>query len=86
MEIIVWIMRFCKKNSASEGNESLFSDCRVQPVLFKNSASEGDETMFSDCLIRSGMYKKGCGAGPFRLTFHSIRNVPVCAFLCSAVL
>jgi hypothetical protein len=48
MEIIVWIMRFCKKNSASEGNESLLSDCRVQPVLFKNSASEGDETMFSD--------------------------------------
>ena len=51
----------------------------------KNSASECNETMFSDCLIRSGMYKKGCGAGPFRLTFHSIRNVPVRAFPCSAV-
>ena len=49
MEIIVWIMRFCKKNSASERNESLFSDCRAQPVLCKNSASERDETMFSDC-------------------------------------
>ena len=42
-------MRFCKKNSASEGNESLLSDCRAQPVLCKNSASECNESLFSDC-------------------------------------
>ena len=42
-------MRFCKKNSASDGNESLLSDCRAQPVLCKNSASERNDTMFSDC-------------------------------------
>ena len=50
-------MRFCKKNSASEGNESLFSDCRAQPILCKNSASEGDETMFSDCRVQPVLFK-----------------------------
>ena len=42
-------MRFCKKNSASEGNESLLSYCRAQPVLCKNSASEGNESLLSYC-------------------------------------
>ena len=57
MEIIVWIMRFCKKNSASERDESLLSDCRAQPVLCKNSASECDETMFSDCRAQPVLFK-----------------------------
>ena len=41
---------------------------------------------FQIALFGQACIKKGCGAGSFRLTFHSIRNVPVCAFLCSAVL
>lgn len=41
---------------------------------------------FQIALFGQACIKKGCGAGPFRLTFHSIRNVPVCAFPCSAVL
>ena len=57
MEIIVWIIRFCKKNSASEGNESLLSDCRAQPVLCKNSASEGNESLFSNCRAQPVLFK-----------------------------
>ena len=41
---------------------------------------------FQIALFGQACIKKDCGAGPFRLTFHSIRNVPVCAFPCSAVL
>ena len=50
-------MRFCKKNSASERNESLLSDCRAQPVLCKNSASECNESLFSDCRVQPVLFK-----------------------------
>lgn len=48
---------FYVKNSASECNESLLSDCRVPPVLFKNSASECNENLLSYCLSQSVFYK-----------------------------
>ena len=31
---------FYGKNSASESNESLFSDCRAQPVLWKKQCQQ----------------------------------------------
>ena len=46
------------KNSASERNENLFSDCRAQPVLFKNSASERNESLLSDCRAQPVLLKK----------------------------
>ena len=46
------------KNSASEGNEILLSNCRAQPVLFKNSASEGNEILLSNCRAQPVLLKK----------------------------
>ena len=45
------------KNSASEGNESLLSNCRAQPVLFKNSASERNESLLSKCRTQPVLFK-----------------------------
>ena len=45
------------KNSASERNESLLSNCRAQPVLFKNSASEGNESLLSNCRAQPVLFK-----------------------------
>ena len=45
------------KNSASERNESLLSNCRTQPVLFKNSASEGNESLLSKCRAQPVLFK-----------------------------
>ena len=46
------------KNSASERNESLLSNCRAQPVLFKNSASERNESLLSNCRAQPVLLKK----------------------------
>ena len=69
-------MRFCKKNSASEGNESLLSDCRAQPVLFKNSASEGNESLFSNCRAQPVLFKNSASEGNESL-FSDCRAQPV---------
>ena len=45
------------KNSASERNESLLSNCRAQPVLFKNSASERNESLLSNCRAQPVLFK-----------------------------
>lgn len=45
------------KNSASECNESLLSDCRAQPVLCKNSARERNESLLSDCRVQPVLCK-----------------------------
>ena len=69
-------MRFCKKNSASEGNESLLSDCRAQPVLCKNSASEGNESLFSNCRAQPVLFKNSASEGNESL-FSDCRAQPV---------
>ena len=46
------------KNSASERNESLLSNCRAQPVLFKNSASDRNESLLSKCRTQPVLLKK----------------------------
>ena len=69
-------MRFCKKNSASERNESLLSDCRAQPVLFKNSASEGNESLFSNCRAQPVLFKNSASEGNESL-FSDCRVQPV---------
>ena len=33
-------------------NESLLSDCRVQPILCKDSANERNESLLSDCRVQ----------------------------------
>ena len=38
---------FCK-DSASERNESLLSNCRVQLIFYKDSASERNESLLSE--------------------------------------
>ena len=40
------------KDSASECNESLLSNCRVQPILCKDSASECNESLLSNCRVQ----------------------------------
>ena len=69
-------MRFCKKNSASERNESLLSDCRAQPVLCKNSASEGNESLFSNCRAQPVLFKNSASEGNESL-FSNCRAQPV---------
>ena len=48
---------FFGKNSASESNESLLSNCRAQPVLFKNFASESNENPLSYCRAQPVLFK-----------------------------
>ena len=48
---------FFGKNSASESNESLLSNCRAQPVLFKNSTSESNESLLSNCRAQPVLFK-----------------------------
>ena len=45
------------KDSASERNESLLSDCRAPPILYKDSASERNESLLSDCRAPPILYK-----------------------------
>ena len=51
------------KNSASERNGSLLSNCRAQPVLFKNSASEGNESLLSKCRAQPVLFKNSASEG-----------------------
>ena len=43
------ILLFLCKDSASERNENLLSNCRAQLILCKDSASECNENLLSNC-------------------------------------
>jgi len=64
------------KDSASECNESLFSDCRAQPVFYKDSASECNENLFSDCRVQPVFYKDSASECNESL-FSDCRVLPV---------
>ena len=51
---VVCLIRCCK-DSANECNESLLSDCRVQPIFCKDSANECNESYFqiAECSLSS---------------------------------
>jgi len=46
MPLIFW------KDSASERNESLLSNCRVQLIFCKDNANERNENLFSNCRVQ----------------------------------
>jgi len=60
------------KNSASERNESLLSNCRAQPVLFKNSASERNESLLSNCRAQPALYKNQLKTSKYCTYFEEI--------------
>ena len=64
------------KDSASECNESLFSDCRALPVFYKDSASERNENLFSDCRVLPVLYKDSASECNESL-FSDCRVLPV---------
>ncbi|WP_273530753.1 hypothetical protein [Leyella lascolaii] len=60
---------FFGKNSASESNESLLSNCRAQPVLFKTVQARAMKACYQ-IAERSLFYLKTVQARASRTRFH----------------
>jgi len=77
---------FYSKTVQARAMKACFQIAERSLFYVKTVPASAMRPCFQIALFGQACIKKGCGAGPFRLTFHSIRNVPVCAFPCSAVL
>ena len=76
---------FYSKTVQARAMKACFQIAECSLFYVKTVQASAMRLCFQIALFGQACIKKGCGAGPFRLTFHSIRNVPVRAFPCSAV-